>query len=141
MAERIARRRIEDLGWTGVEVRSAGVGAFPGAPPSGGARRVAAAHGLDLSNHEASLFTQADAEWADLVLTMSPGHLMRVVDLGAGDRAALLTSFALGETGPRASSSIPDPIGGADEEYEATYTLLDELIARVMERLEPGLAP
>ncbi len=102
---------------------------------------MAAAHGLDLSNHEASLFTQADAEWADLVLTMSPGHLMRVVDLGAGDRAALLTSFALGETGPRGSSSIPDPIGGADEEYEATYTLLDELIARVMERLEPGLAP
>ena len=141
MAEGIARRRIADLGWAGVQVRSAGVGAFPGAPPSGGALRVAASHGLDLSEHSASLFTAGDAEWADLVLTMSPSHLMRVVDLGAGDRVELLTAFALGEAGPAEASSIPDPIGGPDAEYEATYQRLDELIALVMERLKPEVAP
>ena len=141
MAEGIARRRVSELGWTGVDIRSAGVGAFPQAPPSGGARRVSAAHGLDLSNHSASLLTAEEVDWADLILTMSPGHLMRVVDLGGGDRAALLSLFALGEMGPDASASIPDPIGGPDEEYEATYQLLEELIDRVMDRLAPVVAP
>lgn len=75
---------------------------------------------------------------ADLILTMSPGHLMRVIDLGAGDCAALLTSYAGGlEDG--SGTAIPDPIGGPDEEYEETFRLLEGLIERVLDRLAPVL--
>ena len=71
---------------------------------------------------------------------MSPSHLMRVIDLGAGDRAALLTSYAGGlEDG--SGVAIPDPIGGSDEEYMETFQLLDDLIGRVLERLHPVIAP
>jgi protein-tyrosine phosphatase len=139
MAEAIARRRASALGYGHVEVRSAGVGAFEGSPASGGALRAAEAAGLDLSGHRATLLTSELAAQADLILTMSPSHLMRVIELGGGERAGLLTSYA-GGLDDASGVGIPDPIGGPDEEYFATFELLDELIGRVMDRLEPVLA-
>lgn len=141
MAEVIARHRAAELGWTGVEVRSAGVGAVDGSPPSPGAVRVARARGLDLEGHSATLLTEEEASAADLILTMSTSHLMRVMELGGGERAALLTSYAGGGEGGAGPMDVPDPIGGPDEEYEETFRVLDELIGRVLERLEPVLAP
>jgi protein-tyrosine-phosphatase len=141
MAEAIARRRLAELGWDRVEARSAGVAAYDGSPASGGALRASAAHGLDLATHSATLLTEEEAGSADLILTMSESHLMRVGELGGGDRAALLTSFAGGAGERGAGSSIPDPAGGPDEEYLETFTLLDELVTRVIERLAPVVAP
>jgi protein-tyrosine-phosphatase len=138
MAEVIARQRAEELGWHHVEVGSAGVGALDGSPASEGALRAAEAHGLDLSAHRSRLFTRGLAEEADLILTMSTDHLMRVVELGGGERAALLTSYAGGHPDGFPATSIPDPIGGSDEEYMETFRLLRGLIDRVMERLQPA---
>jgi protein-tyrosine-phosphatase len=138
MAEAIARRRAAELGYERLDVRSAGVGAFPGAPASDGALRAAGAAGLDLSGHRATLLTAELAAEADLILTMSPSHLMRVIDLGAGERAGLLTSWA-GGLDDASGVAIPDPVGGPDEEYAATFRVLDELIGRVLERLAPVL--
>jgi len=140
MAEVIARRRAEFLGWDHVEFRSAGVGVFEGSGASEGAVRAAAAHGLDLTHHTAQPLMKDDASRADLILAMSPSHLMRLVELGAGERAALLTSYAGGHPDDPRETSIPDPIGGPDEEYEQTFHLLDRLIERVLARLEPVLA-
>jgi protein-tyrosine-phosphatase len=140
MAEAIARRRAQELGWHHLEIRSAGVAAFEGSPASGGAARAAESHGLDLSGHRSRSLTEGEARDADLVLTMSPDHLMRVVELGGGERAALLTSYAGGHPEGFPSASIPDPIGGSDEEYEETFQLLRELIERVLERLQPVLS-
>lgn len=141
MAEAIARRRAEELGWTQVEVRSAGVAAFGGSPASEGALRTARAHGLDLSGHRARLLTEHESRQADLILTMSPDHLMRVSSLGGGDRAALITSYAGGHPAGFPATSVPDPIGGPDEEYDETFRLLRDLIERVLERLGPVLSP
>ena len=140
MAEVIARRRVEELGWSQVLVASAGVGAFDGAPPSGGAVRVAARNGLDLSEHRASYLSPELAAESDLILTMTPSHLARVDQLGAGERAAVITSFAAGE-GEDELGGVPDPIGGPDEEYAATFAVLDDLIARALQRLEPVVNP
>lgn len=139
MAEAIARRRAGELGWDHVEVASAGVAAYSGSPASGGALRAAEAHGLDLSTHRSTLLTHDVAVGADLILTMSPSHLMRLIELGAGDRAALLTSYA-GGPDDDSGVAVPDPIGGPDEEYLETFARLDQLIARVLERLREGIA-
>lgn len=139
MAEAIARARVAELGWDHVEVGSAGVAAFGGSPASGGAVRVAERRGLDLSGHTATLLTPEEAAGADLILTMSGAHLLRVGELGGGDRAALLTAYAGGEGLPH--GSIPDPIGGPDEEYEETFVRLEELIENVVKRLEEVAAP
>ena len=67
---------------------------------------------------------------------MSPAHFLRVVELGAGETAALITSFAEGREDPGAGS-VPDPIGGSDEHYLQTFEFLERLIARAFEHLEP----
>jgi len=141
MAEVIARHRIEERGWAQVEVRSAGVGAWDGSPASGGALRAAAASGLDLSGHASTYLTPELVESSDLILTMSAGHLSRALELGAGDRVTMLTALAEDLEDGAAAAGIPDPIGGPDEEYAATFAVLDDLIDRALSRLEPIVKP
>jgi protein-tyrosine phosphatase len=142
MAEALARRALDDLGWDHVEVRSAGTAAPEGGPASKGAVRAAAKRGLDLGGHRSRSLSGEALEWADLVLVMSPGHLFRAVELGGGDKTTLLTSFAAGDDPEGAwVEEVPDPFGGPDEEYEATLTVLERLVERSLRRLEPILAP
>ncbi len=141
MAEVIARRRVEELGWEHVEVRSAGVAAFDGSPASGGAVRAAARNGLDLGEHTSSLLTPELVDEADLILTMSVAHLARVIELGGEDRAALITSFAAAGDASAPGAGVPDPIGGPDEDYLHTFEVLDGLVERALERIQPVVAP
>lgn len=142
LAEAIARRKVEERDWEHVEVGSAGVGAFDGAPASGGSLRVASANGLDLGGHGSRLLTPELVGWADLVLTMSFGHLVRVFELGGGEHAAVITDFAAGtETEGGGTGGVPDPIGGPDEDYVVTYQVLDALIEQTLHRLEAVLSP
>ena len=136
MAAVIARRAVTALGWDDVEVRSAGVGAFDGDRASGGAVRTAARNGLDLSDHRATLLTPELTEWADLILVMTPSHLVKAVELGRGENVVLITSFAEGRK-EHDSASVPDPIGGPDEHYLETFEFLERLIGRAFRRLEP----
>ena len=81
MAEVIARRHMAERGWTHLEVRSAGVGAWDGSPASGGALRAAAAMGLDLSGHRSTFMSSELVDSSDLILTMSASHLQRAFEL------------------------------------------------------------
>jgi len=141
LAEAIARRILEERGWTGVAVASAGVGAFPGAPASEGSIQAARRHGLDLSGHRSARVDAAMLEAADLVLTMSLSHLLQLQHAGAGEKTALITHFAAQEDPTGIPESITDPIGGDEAEYEQTYRVLDLVVRRVLTRLEPIVAP
>jgi len=141
MAEVIARRRVAELGWEQVEIASAGVAAADGLPASGGSVRAAARNGLDLSAHQSALLTRALVDGADLILAMSSGHLARIVELGGGDRGAVITAFASDSCDEGSWVGVPDPIGGPDEEYVATFDVLDGLIEQALARLEPVVKP
>ncbi len=141
LAEAIARRVLQERGWGSVAVSSAGLGAFPGAPASDGSIQAALRHGLDLSGHRSAPIDAAKLEAADLVLTMSPGHLLHLQRAGAGEKAALITDFAAQEDPTGIPESIVDPIGGDEAEYEETYRVLELVVRRVLTRLEPIVAP
>jgi len=141
LAEAIARRSLAALGWAHVRVASAGVGAGIGYPASDGALRAAERHGLDLSSHRSTPLTPDLVAGTNLVLVMAPAHLVRVTELGAGEQTALLTAFAGAEDPEGVPDSVYDPFGGSDEEYEATYQLLDILVERTLRRLAPIVAP
>jgi protein-tyrosine-phosphatase len=142
LASALAERELTALGWR-VEVRSAGVNASWGAPASEGSLRAGARHGLDLSGHRSRPIDDDLLRWADLILVMSPSHLMRLAELGAAGKAALLDAFARGEEGgdEDAGAGVPDPFGGDDQDYEDAYLMLEELVPRALRRLEPILAP
>jgi protein-tyrosine-phosphatase len=134
LAERIARREAERRGWADdVDIRSAGIAAFPGQGASDGSRTVAAEEGLDLSDHRATLLTPELARGSDLILAMSRGHLVRAEELVAGAAAVLLGDFA--EDRPGEGPGVPDPFGGPIEQYRETFRVLETLVARAMDRL------
>ena len=150
LAEALTREALDERGWEGgVEVRSAGVAAAPGGRASEGSLEVARKHGLSLEGHRSSPLSAEMADWADLILTMSPSHLGAVAMAGGGDRVAVITEFAARqearEADPREAARIaggvPDPFGGDQEAYEATYRALEELVEKVLDRLEPVVAP
>lgn len=143
MAEVIARERIRDLGWKQIEVASAGIMAANGSPASRGSVIAAAASGLDLTDHQSTFVTQEVVDRADLILTMSDGHLPRVFELGGEDRVAVITDFAAGVGADldAAAAGVPDPIGGPDIEYLATFQVLETLIEKSLARIEPVLSP
>ena len=124
MAEVIAQNEIEQRGWNSVEVRSAGIAAFDGAGASSGALRAAEAHSLDLTKHRATFLTKEVTIWADLILVMSAAHFMSVTELGAGEISSLITSFADAREGGGISESVPDPVGGTEQEYLETFDLI-----------------
>lgn len=132
MAEAILRREVESRGLDQVRVRSAGTGAWDGAPASEGAYLVAIENGLDLSGHRARLLTRDLVDEAQLILTMSQHHLERVRELGAGERAFVLGVYA-GRMGPDAE--VSDPFGSDIDVYRATYVELDELVRVAAGRL------
>jgi protein-tyrosine-phosphatase len=133
LAEALLRKRLAERGVDGVQVSSAGTGAWDGAPASEGAYLVALEHGLDLSAHRARLLTRELVGTADLVLTMARHHRARVEQLGVGIQAHLLGEYA-GRTGGEAE--VRDPFGGDLEGYRETFIELESMLGGVVERLE-----
>lgn len=138
MAEAIAKDAIARRGWTTVRAGSAGTTAAPGAPASEGAAAVAAEQGLDLSGHRSRLLGPELIDWADIVLTMGPSHLIAAVELGAGEKAAMLNDFLEGDALGR---PVEDPFGGDLAVYRRTWKEIARGVDAVLARLEPILAP
>lgn len=133
LAEALLQRELDRRGLDGIDVSSAGTGAWEGTPASEGAYLVGLEHELDLSSHRARLLTRERVKEADLILTMARHHRLRAEDLGARNRAALLGDY-VGLAGERAE--VADPFGSDIEVYRETYQQLDEMIRVAAERLE-----
>ena len=133
LAEALLKRELEQRGADGIEVSSAGTGAWEGAPASEGAYLVALEHGLDLSDHRAQLLTREVVRDSDLILTMARHHRARVNELGGEGRVHVVGEY-VGRKGPEAE--VADPFGSDLEVYRDTYEELDELIQQAADRIE-----
>ena len=132
LAEVLLRHALGDRGVEGIDVSSAGTGAWDGAPASEGAYLVGVESGLDLSSHRARLLTRDLVQDADLILTMARHHRARVYELGGEGKVHILGEYA-GKRGDAAE--VADPFGGDIELYRETYRELHALIAVIAERL------
>lgn len=126
------RRMLDDAGRQDITVESAGTGAYDGAPASEGAYLVALEAGLDLSAHRARLLDRDLVAQADLILTMSRGHLTRVERLGGEGKAHLLGAYS---NAAADDLELRDPYGGDVEGYRATLHQLERLLVPARERL------
>lgn len=132
LAEALLRRALIEQGVSGVEVGSAGIGAWEGSPASEGAYLVALENGLDLSGHRAQVLTKELVDRADLILTMGRSHLGRVREMGGGGRAHLLGEYAGRDA---ATAEISDPYGAELDQYRETFLGLAGMIPQVVTRL------
>ena len=137
LAAALLQRALTDRGIEGMDVSSAGTGAWDGAPVSEGAYLVGLERGLDLSAHRARLLTRELIEAADLVLTMARHHRARVDELGGEGRVFVLGEYA-GREGDEAE--VSDPFGGDLEVYRDTCVELEALIEAAVERIVKELA-
>ena len=137
LAAALLQRALTERGVEGMDVSSAGTGAWDGAPVSEGAYLVGIERGLDLSAHRARLLTRELIEEADLVLTMARHHRARVDELGGEGRVFVLGEYA-GREGDEAE--VSDPFGGDLEVYRDTCVELEALIEAAVERIVKELA-
>jgi protein-tyrosine-phosphatase len=137
LAAALLQRALAERGIEGIDVSSAGTGAWDGAPVSEGAYLVGLERGLDLSAHRARLLTRELVEQADLVLTMARHHRARVDELGGEGRVFVLGEYA-GREGDEAE--VSDPFGGDLEVYRDTCVELQALVEAAVERIVKELA-
>jgi tRNA threonylcarbamoyl adenosine modification protein (Sua5/YciO/YrdC/YwlC family) len=106
----LAKCPIDELEDHGFVVRSAGMAAAAGCPPSPEAVQVMREAGLDLSKHESQPASEQLIRTADLILAMTEGHCRSIVErwpAAAGRTHLLLPNHA----------DVQDPIGRAVEAY------------------------
>ena len=130
LAAALLDRALAQRGIDGIEVGSAGTGAWDGAPE--GAYLVGLERGLDLSAHRARLLTRELVEDADLILTMARHHRARVDELGGESHVFVLGEYA-GREGDEAE--VSDPFGGNLEVYRDTCAELEALLDTAVERI------
>ncbi|SFS34657.1 low molecular weight protein arginine phosphatase [Marininema halotolerans] len=99
MAAAMFEKMAEEAGYD-VNVRSAGVSAFPGGTASEHAIKVLRGRGIDGTLHRSSPLTREWVEWADHIFTMTRDHRRMVVYTfpEAADKADTLKGYVQGST-------------------------------------------
>ena len=129
MAAAIAERDLAEalgvpttgLAARGFHVGSAGILAAPGNPASPGAREAARRTGQNLEGHTTRQITGPMVAQADLILTMSYEHLVRLRHLYPTDAARVQMLDPSGR-------DVSDPFGGPTEDYVACFQQLEALV-------------
>jgi protein-tyrosine phosphatase len=138
MAERLLRRALEaraapEVGLLPPRVRSAGVDAADGHPPTGAAAEALAELGLDLSDHSTHALRPELLASADLVLCMTAGQAEVLaarleLDVPPAERPPVEVFDPDGQ-------DVPDPFGGDRARYAAVARQLERLARRRAELL------
>jgi protein-tyrosine-phosphatase len=129
MAEVLFRALAGSADW---QVQSAGTGARDGEPAAAHAIEVMAELGLDLSGHRARPVTGVLVDGAGAILAMEPRHAdeLRAAYPGAIRRIYLLSELAGGGV-----DGVPDPFGGAIDDYRKAAEQIDRLLRAALSRL------
>lgn len=121
--------------WKGkepLEVASCGLATEDGFSASTYAVKAVAELGAELGDHSSRLLDERLVEDADLILTMTHGHkeLLLAHFPQAQDR-----TYTLGEY-VGVDLNVTDPFSGTLETYKKTAKQLEELIVKLIEKLE-----
>ena len=130
MAEALLRQKaIQEK--TALLTLSAGVGAWPGAQASDGAKLAMNELNIDISSHRSRQLAAEYIEAADLILTMTERHRSQIVSeypLAVG-KTFTLAKFA------GASRDIADPYGGDAAEYRSCASDIRQMIELAWEKI------
>ena len=140
LAENLFRQRAEEAGLDGkYEVDSAGTGAsHVGDAPDARMRRTAARHGLHYDG-EARQVRLSDFDRFDLILAMDTEN-RRELKARARTPEQTRKIRLLRDFDPNAgrNASVPDPYYDGDEDFEATYRVVEAGVRGLLEALETG---
>lgn len=131
MAEAIARHMLESQPPPiATRVRSAGISAYDGAPPSPEAVEALRAMGIAMGRHASRELTRQMIAEADVIFAMTPAHAEAVASIDPSATGKVHTIDPEG-------LDVPDPFGQSPEIYRQTAERLREIIERRLRELEP----
>jgi protein-tyrosine phosphatase len=126
LAKGIMADKIGKLGLD-AETDSAGFESFHrGDPADPRSVAVAAAHGINLSDHVARMFTVRDFDHFDLIYVMDRANYNDVMGLARDNTDEMKVDFILNLVYPGENRQVPDPWYGGKESFEKVYHMLDE---------------
>ncbi len=130
MAEGILKEKLRGIV---MKVSSAGTNTYDGFPASSEGITVSMENSIDISGHLSRSLTENMMRDADVVLTMSTGHMDIIEHLfpDYADKTEMLRLFG---SGLKRSSGmdIKDPIGGDINVYRKCFVELREEIERIL---------
>lgn len=137
MAEGLMRKRLYELGKDSIEVKSAGVRALNGLPPTDETVTVMKEDGVDVADYRTKNVTHDMIKKADLILTMEPAHKDEIIRLvpAAASKTYLLKEYESSSKINPKGFSIRDPIGKPVEEYKLTKNEIKDEIERFVKKL------
>lgn len=138
MAEALFKDLAKKKGISSVKAISAGLAAVEGDKATPQAIEVMKRRGIDLSGHRARNVDASLIEEADLILTMTRRHksILSSMYPEAVSKTHVLRAYAEGGMSGEESTEISDPFGQPVEVYESCARQLEEIIAKLMERLK-----
>jgi len=138
MAERVARRRADELGLD-VRIESFGVSnEEEGNPIDRRAARVLEQHGYDASGHRARKIGARDIASADLVVAAEPMHVARLQRIAPGaTNLALLNDF---NPDKPEGESLVDPWYGTEDGFQETLADIEAAVDGVLAAVTRGRA-
>jgi len=137
MGEALLRHHLDEQDLEGIEIDSAGIGAWhAGDPPDPRMRETASRYGVVVDG-EARKITGSDLTDFDLILCSDADILGQVRALGASSQKARLM---LDYHPERAGEDVPDPYYGGDQGFEHVYAILDETCINLVEIIKGNLS-
>lgn len=117
---------------------SAGLLALPGNSATAPAQKVAAEHGVDMTEHKAKRLSKKLVDWADLILVMEKPHKDELLAgfPEAKDKTFLIRHFA--RFGSR-SRGIADPYGLQYDAYRFCYLDIEDAVSGLVDHLIKNL--
>ena len=135
MAEGLFREMV--AGRADIRVRSAGLSAFAGQPPSAHAVEVLADLGIDISGYRSKPLSAELIRAATCIMAMTRSHLESIQYLfpDVTEKAFLLREF---EDNP-SSLDVSDPIGMSLEAYEVTRDIIRRALPGILRFIDSGV--
>lgn len=120
MAEGLYKKYLQEKNINNIEVKSAGVSAFPGDDATAEAVTVCKERGVDISSHRSSRLNFEDLNTTDLFICMTSSHADVIHGLGKRNTVTL---------------SVPDPYCKGIEEYRKCADLIEKGFEALTESL------
>lgn len=138
MAERLLDKALRDAGIEGIEVHSAGVGAYDGNHASSYSVKALKELGIDLSDHRSKMLTANMLREASLVLVMTKTHKMAIEE-DFPDLKSNLDIWLWREFRP-SEKQVADPYGADFDSYKVALKAImeatDDWVKYTKEKLE-----
>jgi protein-tyrosine-phosphatase len=138
-AEVLARKVAGELGMTGLEVISAGTHAMVGYGCPEDAVTVGRTFGVELSTHRPTQVTPELIRASDLVLVMEPAHAAYIRSLSPDYPANRVRELVRYTQGSQRPSFVPDPFGGQEWAYRASYRFIETLVRALLDGVRRGV--